>query len=464
MAQTDATLLASDHELAHARTVAGGASPHGAPASSLAHDATIAAPSASSASSSAYSAVATGATLDAGSIGSAPGSTGLRSTRADRTTVLPRAEDAAPGSVVEGGGLLRFEPVRSLGAGGMGEVALVQDQDIGRKVAVKRLLPGLNLDALERFAREVRIVGRLEHPGIVPVHDVGIDGEGRHYFVMKYVEGETLETIIEKLRAGDPLYVARFPVGRRVEIFHELLQAVRYAHAHGVIHRDIKPSNVMIGAYGEVLLMDWGIAKELGARERALAAAEPEPSKGAGADPKAAFRTRHGALLGTPAYMAPEQARGEIPSLDARCDTYALSVLFHELLTLRHYLADKQTLEELVFAIGNDEEPGFMQLVDACARQGAGAELVHFLKRGLRKPREARYQSVDEMMEVLASIRDDRIKVQCHLTLARRITGALSRRANRHPNLATVLGLIAIVVFVAWLVSLGVSVVHLAAG
>jgi serine/threonine-protein kinase len=430
--ENDATLLAGDEGVGTARTI--GADDH-----VLSHAATLHA-------------------------GSAPASAAARSRTAERTTVLPRADDADVPSVAPEGELPRFDPVRTLGAGGMGEVALVRDQDIGRKVAVKRLLPGLGRDALERFAREVRIVGRLEHPGIVPVHDVGIDGEGRHYFVMKYVEGETLESILDALRAGDPLATARYSVGRRVEIFHELLQAIRYAHAHGVIHRDIKPSNVMIGAYGEVLLMDWGIAKELGARERALAAAEPSPSPASSADPKAAFRTRHGSLLGTPAYMSPEQARGETATLDARCDTYALAVLFHEMLTLRHYLEDRSTIEELVFAIGNDEEPRFFDLVAGCSRQGVAPELVHFLKRGLRKPVDARFQSVDEMIDELAGIRDQRIKVQCHMTLARRITGALARRANRHPNLATFVALAAITVFVFGIVAMATSVVHLIAG
>jgi serine/threonine-protein kinase len=316
----------------------------------------------------------------------------------------------------------------------------------------------------------VRIVGKLEHPGIVPVHDVGIDGDGRHYFVMKYVEGETLESILDRLRAGDPLYRARFSPGRRVEIFHELLQALRYAHAHGVIHRDIKPSNVMIGAYGEVLLMDWGIAKEIGAAERPIVEASPTgagagaPAGTAAADPKAAFRTRHGSLIGTPAYMAPEQARGETTKLDQRCDTYALSVLFHEMLTLHHYLEDRRALEQIIFAIGSDEEPGFMELVTACSREGVGAELVHFLRKGLKKKPEERYQSVDEMIEVLDAVRDQRVKVQCHLTFARRVTGALARRANRHPNLATFVGLFAIAVFAVGIVAMVSAALQLARG
>ncbi len=458
MAQFDATLPAGTDDLGSARTV-------GLEDPASAHAATMHAPN-----SGGVGPVASMPIVSQG----AP-----RSRTADRTTVLPRLEGATSIRVSGPGELPRYEPLQSLGAGGMGEVALVRDQDIGRQVAVKKLLPGLGIDALERFAREVRIVGKLEHPGIVPVHDVGIDGDGRHYFVMKYVEGETLETILDRLRADDPLYRARFSPGRRVEIFHELLQALRYAHAHGVIHRDIKPSNVMVGAFGEVLLMDWGIAKEVGAAETPHPLA-PSPRGGEGdgstargsggvrspeaADPKAAFRTRHGSLIGTPAYMAPEQARGENTKLDPRCDTYALTVLFHEMLTLHHYLEDRRALEQIIFAVGSDEEPGFLELVAACSRQGVGAELVHFLKRGLRKKPEARFQSVDEMIEELDAIRDQRVKVQCHLTFARRVTGALARRANRHPNLATVLALVAIAIFTTGVVAMVSAAMHLARG
>src|SRR5262249_60463772 len=154
------------------------------------------------------------------------------------------------------------------------EVVLVNDRDIERQVALKRLLPELQDPALlARFVDEIRIVGRLEHPNIVPIHDVGVDELGRYYFVMKYVEGETLESIIEKLAAGDPAYVRTYSYERRIEIFLGLLHALEYAHSHGVVHRDVKPANVMVGRYGEVVLMDWGIAKPLASKRDPAAAA-----------------------------------------------------------------------------------------------------------------------------------------------------------------------------------------------
>lgn len=207
----------------------------------------------------------------------------------------------------------------------MGEVVKVRDNDIGRVVALKRLHPGVNDDStLVRFIDEVRVVGELEHPNIVPIHDVGVDAKGDYFFVMKYVPGETLETVIEKLAAGDPEYHAKFPFERRVAIFEALLEAVRYTHVNGIVHRDIKPTNVMVGPYGEVMLMDFGIARRLRQpwTEQGPAGSGEAPSG------KALFSTRVGSLLGTPGYMSPEQARGE--PVGERSDIYSLCVLFHE--------------------------------------------------------------------------------------------------------------------------------------
>ena len=169
----------------------------------------------------------------------------------------------------------RYETIRRLGEGGFGEVVGARDNDIGREVAVKRLHPEMRSPAvLARFAEEVRTIGSLEHPNIIPIHDVGVQENGDYYFVMKYVAGETLESIIEKLAAGDRDTHARFGVERRVQIFTSLLEAVAFAHSKGILHRDIKPANVMVGAYGEVVLMDWGIAKRL---------RDPEPPPETGA-------------------------------------------------------------------------------------------------------------------------------------------------------------------------------------
>ncbi|HEY7958419.1 MAG TPA: serine/threonine-protein kinase, partial [Polyangia bacterium] len=166
-----------------------------------------------------------------------------------RSTVLPRVERSGGVDRVVVEGRPRYQEVRPLGAGGQAQVTLTRDHDIDRVVALKRLLPH-NLDeaSVLRFTEEIRTVGRLEHPNIVPIHDVGVDEQGQYFFVMKYLEGETLETIIEKLRAGEEAALARYSLESRLQICNEILRAVEHAHQLGVLHRDLKPANIMVGA------------------------------------------------------------------------------------------------------------------------------------------------------------------------------------------------------------------------
>ena len=160
------------------------------------------------------------------------------------TTVLPLVEVRGEQVELVRRSNARYEKIKDLGRGGMGEVSLVRDNDIGRVVALKRLFkpPSGDPSGLLRFISEVRTVGQLEHPNIVPIHDVGLDENGNYYFVMKYVDGETLEHIITKLADGDPYYHQRYPVDVRLEIFMGLLRALQYAHDQGIVHRDIKPA------------------------------------------------------------------------------------------------------------------------------------------------------------------------------------------------------------------------------
>jgi serine/threonine protein kinase len=374
-----------------------------------------------------------------------------------RTTVLPRIDSDGMRISLSADPRKRYEPSKVLGTGGMGEVVLVSDHDIGRRVAVKRLLPELKDHAtLARFVDEIRTVGRLEHPNIVPIHDVGVDEQGRYFFVMKYVEGETLEHVIEKLAAGDPEYVAKYSTEVRIEIFLGLLHALEYSHAQGVVHRDVKPANVMVGRFGEVVLMDWGIAKPI-AEERdaaamaegSLALATGEPAKDDAPQSRARmYATRVGALIGTPAYMSPEQATGGATKVDARSDLYSAVVLFHELLGLEHYLSTKSTLESLLLAI-KSEELGFMKLV-AMARRPP-AELLHLLEKGLRKDPARRFQSAGELIAALQAILEGRVQVQCHMTFTKRSFRELGRLADRAPwvGFATLIALAAAVVFTA---------------
>ena len=380
-----------------------------------------------------------GATLAAETMAPAtarPG-VGMRSSTA-KGTVLP---------TFTGEGLVhrerpRYEVRKALGEGGMGQVALAHDHDIGRSVAIKQLYPEASSDAasLARFVEEIRTVGALEHPNIVPIHDVGVAEDGRYFFVMKHIEGETLEAIIEKLGAGDRAAVAKYTFTARVEIMIGLLRALDYAHAQGVVHRDLKPANVMVGRYGEVVLMDWGIAKLK--QGRADAASSAAPSSEAVSEDKAQgrarlFQTRHGSLVGTPAYMSPEQARGENEAIDERSDLYSATVVFQELVCLRHYLADKQTLEDMIRGVIEDPFRRRDYQFQAAGGQGLPpAELLHFLKSGMEKKPEDRFPSARAMIDRLENTLDGRVHVECPITFMKRGLREMGRMVDRHPILA----------------------------
>lgn len=382
---------------------------------------------------------ATAATLP---VGPTTTSTAGRSTTFARSTVLPR-KTAAPASEQP-----RFEPIRSLGEGGMGEVLLVQDHDIGRKVAVKRLRGDQQSEAaILRFAEEVRTVGHLEHPGIVPVHDVGVDEQGQHYLVMKYVEGETLETVIQKLREGSPEHRARYTQEHRAQVCLSLLQALRYAHEKGVIHRDLKPANVMVGRFGEVMLMDWGIAKQV---ERGVHD-DGTPRELPNIAPERLIETQQGALLGTPMYMSPEQAAGKVHELDERSDIYSAGLLFLELFTLEHPYAQHRTIQSLLLAQAH-EPIGFARILSLGTREGIKAEYVWFLVEALQKDPSKRYRDVAAMEDRLTRLIGGEIPVQCHVTFAKRTGQEMLHWIDRHPRLYSVLFFATLLLMLASLV------------
>ncbi len=370
-----------------------------------------------------------------------------------RSTVLPRLERRGTEHQVVVAGKARYEPVRALGAGGQAEVTLARDHDIDRAVALKRLLPERTDEAsILRFAEEIRAVGQLEHPNIVPIHDVGVDEEGRYFFVMKYVEGETLETIIARLRDGDEAYARRYTPELRLQICIEILRGVEHAHALGIVHRDLKPGNIMVGPLGEVMIMDWGLAKRVGdAEPRAFA---PPPAS----DERARlFQTQVGALLGTPAYMAPEQAQGRLDAVDARSDVYSLAVLFYELLSLKHPRGQLGTVAEMIAAIIS-EPIGKLQVLRDFGHGGAQAALAHVVHMALQHDPAARFPSVRAMRERLEAVRDGRAPIQCHVTFTQRALAAASRGANRHPWMLVVVMVLLVVAAVAG----GVGLVELA--
>jgi serine/threonine-protein kinase len=377
-----------------------------------------------------------------------------------RATVLPRL--VRSGVIPEAGQEQpRFEPLRLLGQGGIGEVTLARDNDIDRPVAVKRLRQDAqNEESLHRFVHEIRTVGQLEHPNIAPVHDVGIDDHGQHYFVMRYIEGETLEAIITKLAAGDPAYHTRFTFEHRVQIFLGICHAIEYAHAKQILHRDLKPSNIMVGPYGEVVVMDWGIAKKKTTPDSKEAAALADTLGGSRTTARdSMFHTRHGSLIGTPAYMSPEQAAGHTDEIDERSDVYSLCALFYELLALQHPLPGRKTVQEMLASVIKDE-PELAAHLPSNPHQGkTPAELAWFVQKGLEKDPAKRYQSVHEMTEEMQRVLAGGFHIQCFVTFLKKGGGAAVRFTDRHPFVALggaiamaavfVLGLVAAVMLIA---------------
>jgi len=246
----------------------------------------------------------------------------------------------------------RYRLLERVARGGMGVVYAAEDEKLARRVALKVLdISTADSGLANRLIREARVLARLEHPGIVPVHDVGTLADGRVFYTMKFVEGQRLDKFLET--------VASTP--DRLRLFLRICDAVAFAHARGVLHRDLKPANIMVGPFGEVLVMDWGLAKIL--RDPASlpeVTAEPEatilavsPSAANGNDSTiGSVITGHGTVMGTPGYMSPEQARGEVASLDARSDIFSLGALLRFMLTQPAAGSPAPRLDRSLAAIG----------------------------------------------------------------------------------------------------------------
>jgi tetratricopeptide (TPR) repeat protein len=341
-------------------------------------------------------------TPDDGAIAAAQDSSGTQATTQAGDTVQPAGPSATP-RLAPGD---RFVPIRAHARGGIGQVWVARDCELQREVALKVILPGFadREDQRARFLIEAEITGNLEHPGIVPVYSLGRNAEGRPYYAMRFIRGESLSAAIRDFHGRS--HPESGPAGGRggsmwgitfrqlLGRFLDVCDAIDYAHSRGVLHRDIKPANIMLGQYGETLVVDWGLAKVVGKAdilppgigddfESSLATGTGELTPSGGTQP--------GTTIGTPAYMSPEQARGAIDELGPASDIYSLGATLYELLTGQVAFPGAKVLDVIQRVRQGDFRP------PRSVRRSVPAPLEAICLKAMAVRPEARYGSVREL-------------------------------------------------------------------
>jgi Leucine-rich repeat (LRR) protein/tetratricopeptide (TPR) repeat protein len=312
----------------------------------------------------------------------------------DRPTVVDvqhqvhPAEDEAVESDLRDCGSERYEQQSTIGKGGMGEIVICVEHNTRREVAMKRMLPTGAAHAKQRarFVEEAQVTAQLEHPNIVPVHELGRDADGAIYFTMKLVKGRSLSEILIDARDSAESH----SLVELLQIFLKACDGVAFAHSRGVVHRDLKPANIMVGDFGEVLVMDWGIARIVGHDETA----DEETIQTDRQDTDLpGMHTMAGQIMGSPSYMPPEQASGEIDKIDHRSDIYSLGAILYTILTLKSPVEGETAKAMIDTVIAGDIQPPEQR----APGRDIPRELSAVVMKCLGRFRGRRYASVPEL-------------------------------------------------------------------
>lgn len=280
----------------------------------------------------------------------------------------------------------RYIYFKTIARGGKCLIQSCKDLHLGRVVCYKSLHPEFAGDPTEqqRFLREARVTAMLQHPNIVPIYELGRDTRGQYYFTMKRVSGATFREILDGLTNNDPKITANWDYEQLVDVLIQVGQALDFSHSHGVVHRDVKPANIVVGSFGEVLLLDWGLAKVWDMK--------PQPRQSVEEQEDLSL-TAKGSLEATPLYMSPEQVRGDM-DLDHRTDIYSFGAVLFEILTLQH-LAWGDTIEEMM---SNTESTIAPRPSIVCPDRNIPSHLETICMRCIAKNPDHRYQTMRELV------------------------------------------------------------------
>lgn len=364
--------------------------------------------------------------------------------------------------------------------GGMGAVLRAVDCDIRREVAVKYLLDQADPRKKARFVEEAQITGQLEHPNIVPIHELGVDAQQRIFFTMKMVRGRSLADILRMLRHGEP-GGADYSLGKLLGIVVNICNALAYAHSRGVVHRDLKPANIMVGDFGEVYVMDWGLAKlvETGtprpiATQAVARATVVGPSNPAAPVPLAApvpatdpssqipssgkvvtsrdaetDLTQEGSVLGTPVYMPPEQAAGHIQEIDERSDVYSMGAILYEILTLRPPIDRDGGFAATIERVTRGAiEPPEKRAPERARAGRIPPELSAIAMKALAHAREDRYPSIDRFRRDIERFMEGRSVSAKQDTLREAFVKLVKR--NRGVSIASATAAVLLGIVIVW--------------